>query len=47
MGEDIPQLAEMDVNPLIATPTGTVAVDVHVRLTPWRRHAENEVRRLR
>jgi acetyl coenzyme A synthetase (ADP forming)-like protein len=47
MAEEIPQLAEMDVNPLIATPAATFAVDVRIRLTPWRRHAENEVRRLR
>ena len=45
--DEVPQLAEMDLNPLIASPEGAVAVDVRVRLAPWRRHAETEVRRLR
>ncbi len=47
MADDIPQLAEMDLNPLIATPRGAVVVDVRIRLVPWARHAETEVRRLR
>jgi acetyl coenzyme A synthetase (ADP forming)-like protein len=47
MADEVPQLAEMDLNPLIATPGSTVAVDVRIRLAPWRRHAETEVRRLR
>jgi hypothetical protein len=37
----------MDLNPLIASPSGAVAVDVRIRLAPWRQHAETEVRRLR
>ncbi len=45
--DEVPQLAEMDLNPLIASPAGAVAVDVRIRLAPWRRHAETEVRRLR
>jgi acetyl coenzyme A synthetase (ADP forming)-like protein len=47
LAEEIPQLAEMDLNPVIASPHGAVAVDVRIRLIPWRRHAESEVRRLR
>jgi acetyl coenzyme A synthetase (ADP forming)-like protein len=47
LADDVPQLAEMDLNPLIATPQGCVAVDARIRLVPWRRHAETEVRRLR
>jgi acyl-CoA synthetase (NDP forming) len=45
--DEVPQLSEMDINPLIATPAGAVAVDVRIRLAPWRHHAETEVRRLR
>ena len=47
LAEEIPQLAEMDLNPVIASPHGAVALDVRIRLMPWRRHAETEVRRLR
>jgi acyl-CoA synthetase (NDP forming) len=47
LADEVPQLAEMDLNPLMATPQGAVAVDVRIRLMPWRRHAESEVRRLR
>ena len=47
LAEEVPQLAEMDLNPVIASPRGAVAVDVRIRLMPWRRHAESEVRRLR
>ena len=47
LAEDVPQVTEMDLNPLIASPEGVVAVDVRVRLGPWRRHPENEIRRLR
>jgi acetyl coenzyme A synthetase (ADP forming)-like protein len=47
LAEEVPQLAEMDLNPVIASPDGAVAVDARIRLMPWRRHAETEVRRLR
>jgi acetyl coenzyme A synthetase (ADP forming)-like protein len=47
LADEVPQVAEMDLNPLIASPGGAVAVDVRIRLAPWRRHAETEVRRLR
>ncbi|MGA8417764.1 MAG: GNAT family N-acetyltransferase [Candidatus Dormiibacterota bacterium] len=47
LAELVPQLAEMDLNPVIASPLGAMAVDVRIRLMPWRRHAETEVRRLR
>ncbi len=47
LAEEVPQIAEMDLNPLIASPDGAVAVDVRIRLMPWRRHAETEIRRLR
>ena len=47
LADQVPQLAEMDLNPIIATPTGCVAVDARMRLVPWHQHAETEVRRLR
>jgi len=47
LAEEVPQLAEMDINPVVASPDGAVAVDTRIRLMPWRRHAETEVRRLR
>jgi acetyl coenzyme A synthetase (ADP forming)-like protein len=47
LADEVPQLLEMDLNPLIASPHGAVAVDVRIRLVPWRHHAETEVRRLR
>jgi acyl-CoA synthetase (NDP forming) len=47
LAEEVPQVAEMDLNPLIASPTGAVAIDVRIRLAPWRRQAERDVRRLR
>ncbi len=47
LADEVPQLAEMDLNPLMATPQGALAVDVRIRLEPWRRHAESELRRLR
>ena len=29
---DVPEIAELDLNPVMCTPTGTVLVDVKVRL---------------
>ncbi|MDF5755217.1 GNAT family N-acetyltransferase [Spongiactinospora sp. TRM90649] len=34
--EDLPQVAELDLNPVIATPTGATTVDARVRLAPCR-----------
>ena len=47
MAEDLPQLAEMDLNPVIVSPTGCLVVDARIRLVPWRAHPEQTVRRLR
>jgi acyl-CoA synthetase (NDP forming) len=47
LADEIPQVAEMDLNPLIASPRDAVAIDVRIRLAPWRRQAERDVRRLR
>jgi acetyl coenzyme A synthetase (ADP forming)-like protein len=32
--DDLPQVAELDLNPVIVTPAGAVAVDVRIRLAP-------------
>jgi acyl-CoA synthetase (NDP forming)/GNAT superfamily N-acetyltransferase len=46
MATDLPQLAEADLNPLIARPDGLVGVDARIRLEP--RHAvDPHLRRLR
>ena len=34
LGEDLPEVAELDLNPLIVGPDGCVAVDARVRVKP-------------
>ena len=34
LGEDFPEVVELDLNPVIAGPDGCVAVDARIRLTP-------------
>jgi acyl-CoA synthetase (NDP forming) len=34
LGEDLPELAELDLNPVIAGPDGCVAVDARIRVAP-------------
>lgn len=46
MSADLPQLAEADLNPVVAGPTGAVVADVRVRLAPRTRH-DPYLRRLR
>ncbi|TML87413.1 MAG: GNAT family N-acetyltransferase [Actinobacteria bacterium] len=45
--DDIPEIAELDLNPVIASPAGAVAVDAKVRLAPWMPRPELALRRLR
>jgi len=45
--DDIPEIAELDLNPVIVSPSGAVAVDAKVRLAPWVPHPELALRRLR
>jgi acetyl coenzyme A synthetase (ADP forming)-like protein len=47
MADDIPQLAEMDLNPVIVSPHGAVVVDAKARLAPWTPRPELTVRHLR
>ena len=47
LGEQAPEVAEMDLNPVIAGPGGVVAVDWRIRIVPAERHPERDLRRLR
>jgi acetyl coenzyme A synthetase (ADP forming)-like protein len=47
LAEDVPQLAEMDLNPAIVSEHGAVVVDAKVRVVPWTSHPELDVRQLR
>ena len=47
LADEIPEIAEMDLNPVIASPTGAVAVDVKVKLAPVPVPPEPYLRRLR
>jgi acetyl coenzyme A synthetase (ADP forming)-like protein len=47
MAEEVPQLAEMDLNPVIVSAAGCLVVDARMRLLPWRAQPEQSVRRLR
>lgn len=44
---ELPQVAELDLNPVLAGPQGAAAVDYRVRVAPWTAHPELGVRRLR
>ncbi|NUR98502.1 MAG: GNAT family N-acetyltransferase [Kribbellaceae bacterium] len=43
----VPELAELDINPLIAAPSGTFAVDIRARLTPTTPEPDWHARHLR
>jgi hypothetical protein len=34
LADDLPEVAELDLNPVIARPEGAVAVDARIRLCP-------------
>ena len=46
LAAEIPEIAEMDVNPIIVHPAGVTAVDVKIRLTPNRNPINDELRRI-
>ncbi|MFE9650706.1 acetate--CoA ligase family protein [Streptomyces sp. NPDC006365] len=46
LASDLPQLAEADFNPVLATPGAVTVLDARVRLLP-RRHHDPYLRRLR
>jgi hypothetical protein len=47
LADVLPEVVEIDLNPIIATPTGLHVVDLRVRAMPYVPHPELSVRRLR
>jgi acetyl coenzyme A synthetase (ADP forming)-like protein len=47
LAEEVPELAELDLNPVIATPKGSLVLDVKIRLTAPPRQPDPWLRRLR
>jgi acetyl coenzyme A synthetase (ADP forming)-like protein len=47
LGQQLPELVELDVNPIIAGPDGTAVVDWRMRVAPATAAAESDLRRLR
>jgi hypothetical protein len=47
LAEAVPEVAELDCNPVIVSPAGATAVDVKVRLAPAEPASPPGVRRLR
>ena len=47
LAEQVPELAELDINPLVAGPTGAFAVDVRIRLAPATPEPDWYARRMR
>jgi acyl-CoA synthetase (NDP forming) len=47
LAEDVPEIAAVDLNPVIVSPGGVSIVDVRLRLVPFTPHPELTVRRLR
>ena len=47
LAQDLPEVAELDLNPVLASPQGAVAVDVKVRVQPFTPGPGPLVRRLR
>src|SRR5262249_24463265 len=47
LADDLPHVRELDINPLIVTASGAVAVDVKIRVAPAPDAADPTLRRLR
>ena len=47
LGEDHPEVVEIDLNPLIVSPTGVCAVDIKIRVAPTTGVVDPTMRRLR
>jgi acyl-CoA synthetase (NDP forming) len=45
--EDVPEVAELSLDPVIASPRGATVAGAGIRLAPWRPRAEPALRRLR
>ena len=46
LAEDLPEVAELDLNPVLAGPDGVLAVDVKLRLAPVAAEPDPTVREL-
>jgi acyl-CoA synthetase (NDP forming) len=47
LAEDVPEVAEMDLNPVLVTEQGAIAVDVKVRVAPGAAQFPQDLRRMR
>jgi acyl-CoA synthetase (NDP forming) len=47
LAEDVPEIAELDLNPVLAGPGGVIAVDAKLRLAPVGAEPDPTLRRLR
>ena len=47
LAEDLPEVAAAVLDPVVASPTGAVAVDARVAVAPYRPRPELALRRLR
>src|SRR5581483_9193246 len=47
LGEQFPELAELDLNPVIVSPDGAAVVDWRIRLAPPASQTAQDLRRLR
>jgi acetyl coenzyme A synthetase (ADP forming)-like protein len=45
--DDVPEVAELALDPVIASASGSAAAGVRIRLAPWEPHPERALRRLR
>jgi len=47
LADEIPQIAEMDLNPVVASSSGVVAIDVKIRVAPSLTQVPADMRRMR
>ena len=47
LADEIPQVRELDCNPVVVRPDGVLAIDIKIRLARTPEHPTAEVRRLR
>jgi hypothetical protein len=47
LAEDVPEVAEMDLNPVVVSEHGSIAVDVKIRVAPAVAPFSPDLRRLR
>ena len=47
LADELPEVAEMDLNPVVVSTTGVLAVDVKIRVAPARDRPDPGLRRMR